>query len=70
VIGRENCHRLDFACCSITRECFDAALFPAYIETKVAAFPVTTLSVVNMVPWEGDYLEMICMFDSRFFSLC
>lgn len=50
--------------------CFDAALFPANIKTKVAPFPITTLSVVNMVPWEGAYLEMICMFDRRFFSLC
>lgn len=32
---------------------FDAALFPANIKTKLAAFPITTLSVVNMVPGEG-----------------
>lgn len=50
--------------------CFDAALFPANITPQVAAFPITTLSVVNTAPWEGAYLEMICMFDSRFLSPC
>lgn len=30
--------------------CFDAALFPANIKTKLAVFPITSLSVVNKVP--------------------
>lgn len=50
--------------------CFDATLFPANTETKVAAFPITTSAAVNTVPWEGARLELICVFDGTFCSPC